>query len=278
MRVFLFLLPYHKYFMNMNYSIIILGREIPIYGICFYLGIAIAALVASFICKKVNLPSYEIHYSAVFVMIGAIIGSKLLFILVSYRKIIELNVSLFAVIKGGFVFYGGLMGGFFGLLLYCTIYKIEFLRMCDVYTAVLPLGHAVGRVGCFFAGCCYGRPYNGFGAVTYTSTVGQTPVNTPLLPIQLIEAWCLLTLFVILIFIYMKSKKTGTPSAVYLCTYAVIRFVLEYFRGDTERGKLLFLYTSQWISIALFLGGAFIIYIMSKKTNERKTINAVSQK
>ena len=74
----------------MDHSINILGRDIPIYGICFYLGIALAAVVASLICKKVKLPTYEIHYSAVFVMIGAILGSKLLFVLVSYKVLLFL--------------------------------------------------------------------------------------------------------------------------------------------------------------------------------------------
>ena len=172
------------------------------------------------------------------------------------------------VMQGGFVFYGGLIGGLLGLIIYVKAFKMEFFSFSDVCAAVIPLGHALGRVGCYTAGCCYGIPYDGFGAVVYTNTLGHTPLNTPLLPIQLIEALCLLVLFVVMIVLYNKIKTKGAVTGIYLVGYGILRFVLEFFRGDLERGHLL-LSTSQWISIAMVIGGCSLLYCIKKKVNNK---------
>ncbi len=243
----------------MTNVITLFGREIPLYGLFFYLGILLAAVVALLICKKGGLSKWEIVYSGIYSMIGALIGSKLLFILVSLKTIIEMKLSFEAIIKGGFVFYGGLLGGVLGLLIYVKQYKMKFSDFADIYSVCLTLGHAIGRVGCFFAGCCYGIPYK-YG-YTYTDTHGITPLGVPLLPIQLIESACLLALFFVLLTVYLrKNPKKGTCTGIYILSYSVVRFVLEFFRGDVERGNLWLFSTSQWISILMFL---LLLYFFS---------------
>ena len=120
-------------------------REIPIYGVFFYIGIFIAAGVALLISPHKKVERYEIAYSGVYTMIGAMLGSKLLFIAVSLKQIIRENIPLEAVIKGGFVFYGGLIGGILGLFIYCKQYKVAFAPLCEIMATVLPIGHAFGR-------------------------------------------------------------------------------------------------------------------------------------
>ncbi len=252
-------------------SIEILGREVPLYGICFFAGIAIAALAALIIVKKLNLfPLFDLTCSAVYIMIGAILGSKLLFIAVSIKDIIELQIPLINVIKGGFVFYGGLIGGLLGMFIYSKQFKMNFNTFLELYATVVPLGHAFGRVGCFFGGCCYGRPYDGAFSVVYTETVGLTPLNIPLLPIQLIEAACLLLLFFVMLFVYLKFRTKISTVAVYAMSYSIIRFVLEFFRGDAERGVFLGISTSQIISIGLFLFGVFWAFKSRAKASKTK--------
>ena len=212
-------------------------------------------------------------------MIGAIIGAKLLFLIVSWEDIIKYNIPLVDVIKGGFVFYGGLIGGFLGLLIYASIYKIKLNKFLDIYAAVIPLGHAFGRVGCFFAGCCYGMEHDGFLSFTYTETAGTTPLGVPLLPIQLIEAACLILIFGVLMLVLFKVNKVGVVYKVYIVAYAIVRFVLEYFRGDGERGKFLFLSTSQWVSVGLIILCVAIIlydkYWKKSDAEEKKEESAV---
>lgn len=236
----------------MESFISIFGRSVPLYGIFFFLGIGVAAGMAAILHRRAGLDLFDIAGSGIYIMIGAMIGSKLLFILVSLPQIIELNISFIAMLKGGFVFYGGLLGGTAGLFTYVHQFKMKPAPFADLYATVLPLGHAFGRVGCFYAGCCYGIPWE-HGHI-YNSTVGTTPLGVPLLQIQLIEAAALAVLFAALLGLYLKSRRAWGCTVVYLIAYPTLRFTLEFFRGDAERGGFLWLSTSQWVSLLLILG------------------------
>lgn len=247
----------------------IFNKTIPLYGIFFFLGIIIAGGLSILFAKKKKIDMFDFICAVVYVMIGAIAGAKLLFIIVSWREIMELALTFEQILKGGFIFYGGLLGGFLGLLLYGKQFKTKIVCYLDIFATVLPLGHAFGRIGCFFAGCCYGMPYDGIGSVTYKSSFTlQTPIGIRLLPIQLIESSCLFVLFIGLLILFLKGKKQGINCTVYLLAYSFLRFILEFFRGDKERGILLGLSTSQWISIFIFI--ATIIMYWRKKSNESK--------
>ena len=255
---------------TMSYYITIFDRQIPLYGICFYAGIFLAATLAMLLSQKRGLPRYEITYSAVYTMTGSLIGSKLLFILVSIKDIIRYSIPILAVIKGGFVFYGGLIGGLLGLLIYTKQFKLSIVPFLDVYATVLPLGHAIGRVGCFFGGCCYGMEYDGVGHIIYHESVGNTPLGVPLLPIQLIEAFCLLLLFLVLLILLLRGARLGIPTTCYALSSSVLRFILEFFRGDTERGRFGMLSTSQWVSLAVFLAAVGLLLLRLSRRKKKK--------
>lgn len=253
------------YYMNFEFF----GREIPLYGVFFWLGIFAAAVFAIFVCKRRSVELFDLASSAVYTLILAIVGAKLLYITVSWNDIIyfaEVNKLAFSellpmIIKGGFVFYGGLIGGFLGLFIYAKQFKIDFSVLLDIYAAVLPLGHALGRVGCFFAGCCYGIHYNGPFSHIYKVPTGAAPVGISLFPVQLLESLFLLLLFgsqILLLFKLPNKKHILVYN--YTFSYSIIRFVLEFFRGDTERGAVLFFSTSQWISIGVCLTTLLLFY------------------
>lgn len=230
----------------------IFGRSFPLYGVLILIGVLASVLTALCICKRKGTDREEIIFSGVYTLIGALVGSKLLFIIVSLPQIIEYKPSLLALLSGGFVFFGGVFGGALGLWIYCKQFKMSMAQFLEIYTTVLPLAHAFGRVGCFFSGCCYGVAYDGPLCYTYHTALAETtPIGVPLLPIQLIEAAFLLVLFAILLIVYLRSKdKVGKTTPLYLLLYAVLRFILEFFRGDRERGIFL-LSTSQWICIVI---------------------------
>lgn len=243
--------------------------KIPLYGICFYFGMIIAALVGALICKKRAIEHFDLVGSAVYTFIGAITGSKLLFLIVSFKTIIERNIPIEAVLKGGFVFYGGLIGGLIGLIIYVKQFRMRLSDFLNVYTVCLPLGHAFGRVGCFFGGCCYGIEHESPFSVIYTETAGNSPLHTPLLPIQLIEAVVLLIFFIIMLILFLKNICNFIPT-IYLTMYSVARFVIEFFRGDAERGALLGISTSQIISIVIVLLSLIYHVIHNKNANNKK--------
>jgi len=259
-------------------SFTLLGREIPFYGVFFWLGIIVAAVAAIFVCKRKGLSLFDLTCSAVYALIAAIIGAKLLYIMVSWKSIIEFADEyglsfaelLPLIIKGGFVFYGGLVGGILGLIIYAKQFKTELSLLLNIYSAVVPLGHAFGRVGCFFGGCCYGTPYNGPFSHIYEVPTGAAPVGVPLFPIQLVEAFLLLLLFAVQLVLLLKVSARNALVYNYAFSYSVIRFVLEFFRGDAERGALLFLSTSQWISIAICIASLLMMYKQYHKNGKQE--------
>lgn len=250
----------------------IFNRELPLYGLCFISGIAVAACVALLLIKKKKIEAFDLVCSAIYAVIGGLLGSKIMFVAVSWEEIRAYNLSFLEIIRGGFVFYGGLIGGVLGLLIYVKQFKLPMGDFFDVYATVLPLGHAFGRIGCFFGGCCYGMEmkHDGFFCVVYKNPYNAlTPRGVPLLAIQLIEAGCLLICFAGMLTLFYRSKRLrGNLAEIYACAYAVLRFALEFFRGDKERGDFLFLSTSQWTSIVLILSVFLIrciVYIKDKK-------------
>ena len=243
------------------------GKEIPIYGVCFYVGVLLSAVVGILLAKRNKIDIFDFIGCSIYVLIGALLGAKLLFVIVSLREIIRLGLSFWDVLRGGFVFYGGLLGGALGGWIYTKQFKLDLYPYFNIFATVLPLGHAIGRVGCFFAGCCYGIEYHGIGAHVYEKSLSlYTPLHTPLLPIQLIEAFLLLCLFCLLLYLFLRSD-IGSEKVMFCYTigYAVLRFVLEFFRGDMERGKLIGLSTSQWISIFMLI--MIIVFAFIKRKN-----------
>ena len=259
----------------MESSIYIFGKEIPLYGLMFYIGIACAALVAALICKRKKIERYDLVCAGVYTMIGALIGAKLLFIIISLDDIIKYDIPFEYVLKGGFVFYGGLIGGILGLFIYAKQFKESFVQMGELFATVLPLGHAFGRLGCFFAGCCYGIPYDGPFSHTYHNVLGDTPTGVPLLPIQLIEAICLVIIFGVMMVLYFRSKeKYGNAPITYLMIYSALRFVLEFFRGDEARGRFLWLATSQWVSIGLMAAAILVLVLRHQRKKKLAAVEA----
>ena len=254
--------------------------SVPLYGLLFFIGIAVAAGIAALICKRRSIDRYDIVCSAVYTMIGAAIGAKLLFIAISlddalaFAEANNLSFSdtMMSIIKGGFVFYGGFIGGFLGLLIYCKQFKMKLMPFIDIYAVVVPLGHAFGRIGCLFGGCCYGMEYDGPLAVEYHySLSATTPLNTPLLPTQLIEAVSLTLIFALLITLYLKGAKQGVAPVVYLFSYSVLRFILEFFRMDSERGSFLGVTTSQWIALGIAIITIISVIIYRKRKQKDLT-------
>ena len=260
-------------------------KEIPIYGLLMILGFALAIVSAIPRAKKLGIPISEITYSAIFTIIGAMVGAKLLAILTSLQYIIPYlknGGSIIDILQAGFVFYGGFIGGFLALFLYTKAYKEPFGKYIQMYVPSVPLGHLFGRIGCLFGGCCYGMPVSEnfpfsvvyqFTDENYWSMVSTVP-GQAYLPVQLIEALSLVVVYVIVEYTFYKSDKKFLPTYIYLFSYGVLRFTLEFFRGDAERGFFLGLSTSQIISLLILSVSAYflIITLLKKKQSDVQNI------
>ena len=210
---------------------------------------------------------------ACFVGLGAMAGAKLLYLIVSWESIDLSRITdpeyFSALMGGGFVFYGGVFGGLLGLYLCGKILHIQVMVYARAAIPVIPVTHAFGRIGCAFVGCCYGVPYDGPGAVVYTESIAA-PLNVPLFPVQAVEAAGNLVIAAVLCLygeICRRNSKKPKSLQVYLILYAVFRFALEYVRyDDSERGILMGLSTSQWISIVICTGVIAVEIFRQKKS------------
>lgn len=244
---------------------------IPSYGFFMALGICLATTLAAIRAKHVG-----VRWDNIIIIIGtciggALFGSKLLYLLASYGiKQIWLDITngdFSFISNGGLVFYGGLIGGmaFFPLgMLFSGEWKTSLLSY--IIVPCIPLGHAFGRIGCLFAGCCYGLPYSGFAALDLSS------VGVPYLvfPIQIVETCSNLLLFAFLIFLSKKNLPGLFLLYIYIICYSIQRFFIEFFRGDLIRGTVLGLSTSQWISVFLLVIAMSILFI--QKNMHRKNV------
>lgn len=180
---------------------------------------------------------------------------------------------LYYLFYGGSVFYGGLLGGMIGLLIICKIKGLLALDYADVYASILPLGHAIARIGCFCNGCCYGKEYEGFLAIWY-------PINgerIQVFPTWFVEAFFDIILFVGITFVY-KKRVSGIRTAIYMIAYSLYRFSIEFIRGDDIRGVFGMFSTSQYISIFLFMIGIYILFSSHRSNMPNYLFNIVEMK
>lgn len=228
-------------------------RLIPMYGVCMVVGILISSYIAFMRTKQADGDSNSLIVVTASAIGCGLFGAKLLYIAVTYgvgnalRQVLSGDFS--CLIEGGQVFYGGLIGGIVGAILGAWFTHDNLALYCDAIVPCIPLGHAFGRLGCFFAGCCYGMPYEGIGSLSFPA-VG---INYQTFPVQLLEMAINIGIFVYLIFYTHKGHKRYHVLYLYLMIYAISRFTLEFMRGDLVRGISNGLSTSQWISIGLFI-------------------------
>lgn len=235
---------------------------ISYYGLQIVLGMFFACLLAYVQIRRWHLSWNDFVLMISVIGLFAIVGAKLLYILVSVRQIDWSRITdltyLQSVMSGGFVFYGGMIGGLLGLLIDQKLLKLNIAPYVQSCIGCIPVGHAFGRIGCHLVGCCHGIPYDGPFAITYTQSL-FAPNNIPLFPVQLIEAILDMILAAVLL-LCCKRWRGYTALGVYLLSYSVVRFVLEFFRADEARGSVFLFSTSQFISVVLFALGLLILY------------------
>lgn len=227
------------------------------YGLMIAIGVLVAYSVGEYRAKKQGLDPDSLFWITISCLIGGILGAKLLFIIVEIKAIIE-NPKILLDIAHGFVVYGGIIGGIGIGYLFCKIKKLEFLKYFDLVMPSIAIAQGFGRVGCMFAGCCYGRETDSWFHVIYHSSE-FAPNGVALIPTQLIMAVLNFSHFFILVLLAKKVvKHSGQVAGFYLVFYSIGRFFLEYLRND-PRGEVKMFSTSQFISLFILAAGVGII-------------------
>jgi len=199
---------------------------------------------------------------------SGILGARLLMFIVDWREYVADPGRIFsmATLQSGGVFSGGLVLAIFCSWWYVRRHNIPFLSASDVFAPGVALGHALGRIGCLAAGCCYGLPTNLPWAITFhnrfAAEFNGTPLNQPLHPTQLYEFVAELINFAFLYWLCKRKKFEGQIIALYMIVYGIERYVFEFFRGDPGRGEVLggLMTGTQLIALGLVVSG-FVIYL-----------------
>lgn len=225
------------------------------YGLCTGLGIVAALLLATYRAKKFKLDDDIVYGILIFGVLFGYFTSKLTYVLVEFDSFIK--DPLMFLSQNGFVVMGGLIGGFAAAWVYCIFKKVRFVEYLDLCAPSIAIAQCIGRLGCFFAGCCYGRETDAWYGIAFKHSL-YAPNNVKLIPTQLISSALDLINMFILLLVAKKTKKEGLVGALYITLYSIGRFSLEYLRND-ERGNVGALSTSQAGSIVTLVIGLVVL-------------------
>lgn len=242
------------------------------YGLLVALAFLAGLWMATRLGKRAKLNTDAITNLGVYCALAAIVGAKVMMFLVDIPYYTEHpgEIFSFSTLQAGGVFYGGLLGALAVAAWYMRKTHLPGLLTADVFAPGIALGHGIGRLGCFSAGCCWGVECHLPWAVTFNNPVANqlvgVPLHMPLHPTQLYESFSEFLIFGILYWRFGKPHSTGAIISLYLMLYSTARFIVEFFRFH-EQGNLWGgpLDTSQWLSIALFLTGASYFVLTRKR-------------
>lgn len=251
------------------------------YGVLVATGVVVGLFAARWQAGKQGLDADRVWNVGIYMVLVALLGSKLWLVLgdLPYYWHNPREVFSFATLQSGGDFYGGIVFAIALLLLYVWRQKLGFLAVADAFAAPLALGHAIGRVGCFTAGCCWGKPTSMPWGIVFTNPLAAQLVGTPLgvrlHPTELYEAGAEALNFVFLIWLGRRHKFTGELLAAWLILYGIERGIIEFFRGDPGRGLMMggAISFMQIVSLGLIAAGAWIFL----KNRSSKLPAAVAQ-
>src|SRR3990172_8229112 len=243
------------------HPILIKIGPITIYSYGFFLavGFILAIFYATREEKKVGVRPQKISDLAFYLIIAALVGSRLLFIITEPHDFIENPLEVFKIWKGGLVFYGGFIGALTTGIWYVKRNNMPLWKTADIIAPAIALGQSLGRIGCFSAGCCYGREADVPWAVTFTDPNSLARLGVPLHPTQLYESALDLGIFLFLIAFRKRKSFDGQLIWLYTLLYALARLVVESFRGDPRGFVGGMLATSQLIGIVMIPISVFML-------------------
>lgn len=233
------------------------------YGFMIGIGFLLAIMIGCIRAKRLGLKDEAVIDIAILAGICGFAGAKVLYVITNFKAFLKEPMAVLG--SSGFVVYGGIITGVLAAIIYCRLKQIKFMEYFDLVMPEVAIAQGFGRIGCFLAGCCYGKEtHSSFGVIFPEGSMA--PAGVPLIPTQLISAAgdFLIAGFLIWAayrFLYRNQKLiAGDIGCLYLLLYGIGRFIIEFFRND-YRGAVGFLSTSQFISVFIVaLGATLMVY------------------
>jgi len=240
--------------------------SIHTYGLFIAIGFLAGMLLARREALRVGLNPEKITDLTFYLLIAAIVGSRLFYVFTAPEAFFKNPLEIFKIWNGGLVFFGGFIAALTTALIFMKKYSLPIWMTCDLLAPSLALGHFFGRIGCFFAGCCYGKQCDLPWAVSFNHPDSLAPLGVPLHPTQLYSSMSNLMIFSILWFWRRRKTFDGQIFWIYILLYGTLRSLIEQLRGDF-RGATVFgiLSLSQTIGLSLAIT-AIVMLIVSKKS------------
>lgn len=224
------------------------------YGLMIGIGIVLAFIAGTYLAKKKGIDADELFNLTTISVIGGFACAKVLFCIVEWDSFVKNPLGTLG--SSGFVVYGGIIGGILLCALYCKIKKLPFWKYFDTVLPAVAIAQGFGRIGCFLAGCCYGRETGSFVGIAFHNSK-FAPNDVKLIPTQLFSSAGCFIMAAVLFAYSRKERKDARTGALYLIMYSIGRSVIEYFRND-YRGAIGILSTSQFISIFILIAGIIL--------------------
>lgn len=233
-----------------------LNVPLATYGLLLAAGFILALWLAARLAAGDGLPKNKIYDLGLYVLASGLLGSKLFMIItelnefgMSWRRVFSLDV-----LQSGGVYFGGFLVGLGVSVFLVRFWRLPWRLTADAFAPAVALAHAMGRLGCFAAGCCWGKPTDSWIGVRFSekgNEVTGVPIHVDLVPTQLIEMGANLIIFGFLLWLRKRRRFEGQIVFAYLMLYSVARFIIEFWRDD-PRGSVLGFSTSQFIALLLF--------------------------
>jgi phosphatidylglycerol:prolipoprotein diacylglycerol transferase len=237
------------------------------YGFLVALGFLAGLGIAVRQANREGIPRDRILDLGFYILLAAIIGSRLLFILINFPHYMHNPLDIFKIWEGGLVFYGGVLLAVPAVIWYVRKNSLNLWQTADIFAPSIAIGHAFGRLGCFAAGCCYGKVAESLPwGVIFTDPDCLAPTNTLLHPTQLYESAGEFVNFFLLLAIRKHKSFNGQLFMTYMLLYSVLRFIVELYRGDIARGFFISgISVSQGISAAMFIAALAGLIVLKRK-------------
>lgn len=237
------------------------------YGVMIAIGILAASWLATKLCKEYKLDYENIDSFIIFVIVIGYAFSKLTYCLTVFDQFLSDPLSVLG--SGGWVVYGGILGGLLAALIWCKWKKWKFMDYFQVLMPCVSLAQGFGRIGCFFAGCCGGAVTDAWYGIQFPATSLAWNTTQKIIPTQLLSSAGDFLIFAFLMYNLKKGKHPEDTGAWYLILYSVGRFLIEFLRGDLIRGGIGPFSTSQFISLFVVVLGAYMIWNRQRKEEKQ---------
>jgi len=241
------------------------------YGLFVAIGFITAVWISQVLAKPYDIKPQDITDIFYIILISGIIGARSLYVLINFGAYENNLVDVFKIWEGGLVFFGGFILATIALTVYLKQKQYKIWQIADIITPGIALGHAFGRLGCLFAGCCYGKECEYPFAIGFSHPQSLAPLNVLLHPTQFYSVISNMILFFILLWIQKKKRFDGMVFLIYLMLYTLFRSIIEFFRGDF-RGDFYFdfLSLSQGIGISVSVIAFISLLRLYRKYDSKK--------